>query len=301
MKNLFGKQNITVVTHDGIFHADDVLCVALLEISFPDAYVWTIRTRDENKFFDADYVLDVGNKNTVEDGTVFFDHHDRPELKECHSNGIQMAACGKLARHLGFPQQLWERALYSVEAQDNGQKELSLQWPNPFSFVSSLNIGWDKKLNGEEQSRQFRIAVDMAKTVLQNILAAIALENKAEQIVSTAIGEATEHVAVLPQYVGGWQKFVCRHNADNPADRIMAVVFPSNSGYNVQMVPVSESSFETYVSLPWKGLRSSELDTKSGIAGGVFVHPAGFLGAWTSLESAVDAALKAVATYEWPE
>jgi uncharacterized UPF0160 family protein len=79
----------------------------------------------------------------------------------------------------------------------------------------------------------------------------------------------------------------------------MAVVFPSNSGYNCQMVPVSENSFDTYVSLPWKGLRGVELDTESGIPGGVFVHPAGFLGAWESLESAVDAALKTIATYEW--
>ena len=297
MKNL--SENIKAVVHNGIFHADDVLCVALLRVAFPNATVEVVRTRNEAEFVGANFVLDVGNKNTVEGGTVFFDHHDRPDLKECHENGIQMAACGKLARHLGFPQQLWERALYAVEAQDNGQKELSLQWPNPFSFVSSLNVGWDKNLNGPEQRHQFDLVVAMSVIVLKNILAAIALEDKAEQVVSTAIGEATEHIAVLPQYVGGWQKFVCQHNADNPADRIMAVVFPSNSGYNVQMVPVSENSFDTYVSLPWKGLRGAELDTVSGIPGGVFVHSAGFLGAWESLESAVDAALKTVGTYEW--
>ena len=271
-----------------------MLCVALVELAYPEAYVWPIRTRNEYEFEDADFVLDVGNRSGVFDGVVYFDHHDRPEFKAVHPNGIQMAACGKLARHLGFPQQLWERALYAVEAQDNGQKDLSLQWPNPFSFIPSLNVGWDKNINGHEQSRQFRIAVDMAKVVLENILESIALEDKAEQIVNTAIGEATGHIAFLPQYVGGWQKFVCRHNANNPADKIMCVVFPSNSGYSVQMVPASENSFDTYVSLPWKGLRGAELDTASGIPGGVFVHPAGFLGAWTSLESAVDAALKTV-------
>ena len=39
-----------ICVHNGSFHADDVLCVALAHIEYPNEKIEAIRTRDENEF-----------------------------------------------------------------------------------------------------------------------------------------------------------------------------------------------------------------------------------------------------------
>ena len=223
----------------------------------------------------------------MESNRVQFDHHEPEPQKKKHENGVYYAACGKLAEFLRFPTSLFDRALYAVEAQDNGQKELSLQYPNPFSFISSLNVDWDKNLFGPEQDRQFDIAVDMARIVLNNILESIKLESFASVVMANALKASKGAIVELPQYIGGWQKHVCSHNEFAKNDRKLVVVFPSGGNWNVQVVPKSETSFESWSKIPFAGLRSAELDKATGIPGGVFVHPAGFLGSWQTKEAAL--------------
>lgn len=288
---------LTVCVHNGVFHADDVICVALLQLKYGTNNVTVIRSRKPEDFEKADYVLDVGNTNRidVEHNKVWFDHHEKEDQKKQHANGVYYAACGKLAEYLGFPASLFDRALYAVESQDNGQKELSLQFPNPFSFVSTFNVEWDKNLYGVEQDQQFDIAVGMARIVLNNILESIKLESFASVVMANALTASKNAIVELPQYVGGWQKYVCRHNLLASNDQKLVVVFPSGKNWNVQVVPESETSFESRAKLPFAGLRGIDLDKAAGIPGGVFVHPAGFLGSWTSKEAAMAIAQLTVA------
>ena len=50
---------LTVGTHSGTFHADDVLAFALLRV-FVDADAVPVRTRDKDKLDACDVVIDVG-------------------------------------------------------------------------------------------------------------------------------------------------------------------------------------------------------------------------------------------------
>lgn len=291
-------EKIVVCVHNGVFHADDVICVALLQLKYGTNNVTVIRSRKQEDWDKADFVLDVGNTNRIdaEHNKVWFDHHEKESEKKAHANGVYYAACGKLAEHLGFPASLFDRALYAVEAQDNGQKDLSLQFPNPFSFISTFNVEWDKNLYGSEQDLQFNLATDMARTVLQNILNSISLEHFASTLVANALTESKGSAIVeLDRYVGGWQKYICQHNLLTPDDQKLVVVFPSGKNWNVQVVPKSETSFESWAKLPFAGLRGADLDKASGIAGGVFVHPAGFLGSWATKEAALAIAQLTVA------
>ena len=200
-------EKIVVCVHNGVFHADDVICVALLQLKYGTNNVTVIRSRKQEDWDKADFVLDVGNTNRidVEHNKVWFDHHEKESEKKAHANGVYYAACGKLAEHLGFPASLFDRALYAVEAQDNGQKDLSLQFPSPFSFISTFNVEWDKNLYGSEQDLQFNLATDMARTVLQNILNSISLEHFASTLVANALTESKGSAIVeLDRYVGGW-------------------------------------------------------------------------------------------------
>ena len=69
-----GKDELWVATHNGKFHKDDVLSVAIVKLALPDHKINVVRTRDEDIINAADIVLDVGG---VCDPEKFrFDHHD---------------------------------------------------------------------------------------------------------------------------------------------------------------------------------------------------------------------------------
>lgn len=66
--------------------------------------------------------------------------------------------------------------------------------------------------------------------------------------------------------------------------------------WRVQCVPVSKDSFTSRQPLPeaWRGFRDEQLDGITGIAGGVFVHAAGFIGGNKTREGALAMAKKAL-------
>lgn len=70
------RRKVRVGTHDGFFHADDVLALALLKRMF-----WCdfeiIRTRDKMILDGCDMLVDVGGKY---DGKRYFDHHHDKNL-----------------------------------------------------------------------------------------------------------------------------------------------------------------------------------------------------------------------------
>ena len=50
---------LKAVTHNGIFHADDIFSAAILLKVFPDISIY--RTRDQDQIDKADIVFDVGH------------------------------------------------------------------------------------------------------------------------------------------------------------------------------------------------------------------------------------------------
>lgn len=78
-----------VVTHNGMFHADDVYAIALVKMMKLPGYRKVIRTRDPALMEDAQLVIDVGFKY---DGVKYFDHHQK-EGCPTFSDGQKKAAC----------------------------------------------------------------------------------------------------------------------------------------------------------------------------------------------------------------
>lgn len=87
---------------------------------------------------------------------------------------------------------------------------------------------------------------------------------------------------------------------DGGASKVVYVLYPEkpspDAKWRIQAVPVSSDSFESRKPLPeqWRGFRDEKLDEISGIAGGVFVHAAGFIGGNKSFEGAKAMAVKAL-------
>ena len=116
-----------MAVHNGIFHADDVFGVALMQSIYNDLEI--IRTRDEELIKTCDIVSDVGNGK--------YDHHHVDKIRR--ENGIPYCGFGLLWRDFGisyinakFPelsnlkeqQEVAEKVdtilIQQIDAQDNG-------------------------------------------------------------------------------------------------------------------------------------------------------------------------------------
>ena len=269
-----------VAVHDGVFHADDALCVALLETVL-GRKCDMIRSRKENELKEADIICDVGHGE--------FDHHQ--EDSEMYQNGIKMAACGKVARALcdaGYItkdelEKLKIKALYAVEALDNGQKDTE-SYPNPFTFVSIMNNVGPDGIYGATQDARFAQVVDMAKIVLEQIFAISREEIENVSLLKDYIyhREDPNYVIMEDKYIRSWQNMIIDYNnQETESGRIMIVMYPMNSKeWRIQVAPKSNSSFDSWVKIP---IGVSALD------GFVFRHNAAFIAGFTNRESAIEA------------
>jgi len=316
---------IKVGVHNGIFHTDDVLCVVMIKYLYNknmlDSYQ-VVRTRDEKRLSECDIVCDIGCKDIITDNRLCFDHHQADS--ESYPNGVKMAACGKLFRYLNNrnyfgldetgTEYMLEHLFYPIEAQDNGQQNIEeVRCPNQLSFVSAFNANWDED-QGIQDSR-FNEAVFIGYEIFIKLLQRARSTQKITIEMSQEIDKYSSNpdgVLILSKFIP-WNEAVLKYNnALHELDRkmgsirkignedkgnniISAVVFPAiGEGYNCQMVPVDKGTYDTYKTLPWKGLRGDELSNASDIEGGIFCHPAGFISGWKTLESAHKAGLSAI-------
>lgn len=98
-----------LIVHDGVFHADDVLCAAMAKSLNPD--VWIQRTRrldpmDIELNGNGVYIADVGGGK--------YDHH-QPDAA-VREDGAKYAACGLLYEE-------WKDALFNTK---EGQQYLRI-------------------------------------------------------------------------------------------------------------------------------------------------------------------------------
>jgi uncharacterized UPF0160 family protein len=272
-----------VAVHNGVFHADDVLCVALLE-HFLERDVTVIRNRKEDVLAEADIICDVGHGE--------FDHHQ--EDSEKYPNGIKMAACGKVARALASAgyitvdelELLKVKALYAVEGLDNGQKDETDPYPNPFSFVSVINNTDDEGgIYGTAQDAKFAQAVEMAKIVLERIMVTIKEEIENASLLEDYIyrRENPHYVIMEDKYIRSWQNRIIDYNDKvEENERIMIVMYPSGqpNEWRIQVVPKASNSFESWIKIPEK---------VAALDGFVFRHAAAFIAGFTNKDSAIEA------------
>ena len=88
--------NITIATHNGNFHADDVFSIAALMNIFPSFNL--IRTRKLELIAKADIVIDVGGEYDADNGR--FDHHQRNGAGQ-RENGIPYSSFGLVWQKYG--------------------------------------------------------------------------------------------------------------------------------------------------------------------------------------------------------
>lgn len=302
-------QAVTVVTHNGVFQADDVFSVTAMEILNPRMRL--VRTRDADAIKAADVVIDVGG--IYDPDANRFDHH-QPGRAGARPNGILYSAFGLVWKEYGKrtcfllgvdPDQVEAVALevdrslvQGIDALDNGQSEClgTRGLVDPVSIsgaISSLNPTWCEPNDPQAFDNAFWLATSMARLVLERAVASAYAKVRAREGVLKAIWTAKgSQIIVLDQGGMPWQEIVHEH-----APKALFVVFQSPEGtWMVQCVPDALGSFGKRKELPveWAGLRDAEFQAKTGVKSGVFCHPGQFICGATTQEGAMELALLAV-------
>lgn len=286
--------DLTVVTHNGNFHADDVFSIAVLKHVYPSFNL--VRTRDKALMDSADIVIDVGGQYDPDAGR--FDHHQRGGAGE-RENGIPYSSFGLVWQKYGLAlcdnnQAVADRVdaglVSTIDAIDCGHVEGVQQGISLSQTISMYNPTWEES---PEFDKCFDEAVEFASRMLTRFIASASGSVNAKAIVAKAIESAEDpRVIVLEKYTP-WKKTV--HILSSEA---LYMVYPSHSGqWILQTVPVEPGSFEDRKSLPkaWAGLSDEDFQAKTGLDDAVFCHNGLFIAGTKSFESTMELAEVALA------
>lgn len=161
------KQNTLVIgTHNGIFHADEVVAIAILCLHYKDYEIIIVRTRDENVLALCDICVDVGEGK--------YDHHQRG-FDSYRDNNVLYASAGLVWRDFGeklikkyleenFPKmsdyfsfEIWkdfdEKFIIPVDIEDNGKNAIKKE-KSDVETKAETNIKMDKKYTEEEVNKR---------------------------------------------------------------------------------------------------------------------------------------------------
>ena len=274
---------LTIATHNGNFHADDVFSIAALKSVFPSFKL--VRTRDLELIAKADLVIDVGGEYDADAGR--FDHHQRGGAGE-RENEIPYSSFGLI----------WQK--YGLEICDGNQKVANAVDAGLVSTIDADDCGYGERVDGISLSRTismfnptwqeesdfdagFDEAVEFASRLLTRFIASAHAGISAKSIVAKAIEDAEDpRVIVLEKYTP-WKKTV--HALSEEA---LYMIYPSQTGqWRIQTVPVEPGSFENRKPLPkqWAGLSNQELKDVTDIDDAMFCHNGLFIAGAESFES----------------
>lgn len=297
-----------MVTHDGKFHADEVLASAVLVDLFPNADLLRTRDRSLTSARDGRIVFDVGGRYDPEQG--LFDHHQPGAPRR--ATGLPYSAFGLIWEEYGHQwlasfvevehlQEVFERiseeVVEVVDAVDNGELspasagkigQLSL-----FSLISDLAPSW------KDESE----AAMTAAFVQAQMFAAVSLRSRAKSIHASlqARTEVRRAIASSAGPVLRLERGMPWHSAihEAGAEHIRMVVHPrTNGSWVVSTVPAEPGGgYETRLDLPeaWAGLENADLQAASGIATAIFCHRKLFMAVAGTEEDALAMAEEAIA------
>lgn len=236
---------IEIVTHDGVFHADEVLAVSLIR-AFNLEKIKVTRVPHQTTDFDAyDLVIDIGMKY---DGIKHFDHH--------HDECLPSAA-GLVWKSLDLIYPTVDELVALVSEFDTGLKKC-----NKFEYPRLVtNLNHREPHNAEAQGEAFLQAVSFTTAMIYNMVDYDEAKFETRRIVENA--KVINGILELPEYRKGWTDFI---NGEIRPDVKRVVWYEKNKDvWYVQVPAMSKTTYD----LNGPRLSPSELC--------IFVHANGFL------------------------
>ncbi|PKU22334.1 hypothetical protein CWS72_21890 [Telmatospirillum siberiense] len=293
---------LTVATHSGTFHADDVFAYAILKAA-TGGDLTLVRTRDGAVLAPADVVFDVGG--VFDAGARRYDHHMRD--KPLRTDGAPYSSAGLVWRDFGAEavrgllpaagdeavQSVWQALdaglIRDVDLMDNGAT-------TPMSgHFSALLEAWNPTFaeEGRDETEAFLAAADLAGAVLLRTCARAHADVLARREVAEAARASEDPAILVLDRRVPWEEAVFALGLA----QVLYVVRPAGNDWTCSAVPPEKGSFAQRRPLPdaWAGLRDEALAAVSGVADATFCHPARFVCGARSREGALALARGAVA------
>lgn len=295
-----------LITHDGRFHADEVLSSVVLRGLYPHAEI--IRTRDAGIITPgfSKIVYDVGGLHDPEQ--MIFDHHQPGALQR--EDGITYSSFGLVWGHFGRAwlskvakinaidvEDVWtgvDRGLVrSVDAADNGVSLKNAGGPLDITLlIESFAPPFDAPDPDISIDTAFFEVLDVMSTVFSRHVNNVSARVRATRIVSEIL-ETREPGPVLELPYGmPWAGAVRRAAAED----ILFVVAPRRDAWEISTVRTGPSGFENRMDFPeaWAGLSGEALVETSGVPGLRFAHAKRFFAVADTRKAALEAISEAI-------
>lgn len=282
------KGAVNFGTHNGIFHCDEVVGIAILELAYMGTPVYVRRTRDAEELKQLDVVIDVGGGK--------FDHHIA-NFNVCRPSGVKYASAGLVWKvfaieaiknvidEIGISmtedelqklkKETDNKVIMHVDMEDNGEKGKK----HPFSFIPNFLPPYFEE---PDFDACFEKAEKLTVEVLKGIITAKALKERSRKIKNMAKKEIKESYKQMKDGIlqisaqnMPWQEIVVGINEDND-NAVKFVIFPYPAGgWAAQSVPPSmQKQFSQLVPFPkeWAGGNENTLPKISGVRTATFCH-----------------------------
>lgn len=291
---------LTIGTHNGIFHSDEVLACAILCLTNSNLSVQILRTRNCDMLTRCDICVDIGGGK--------FDHH-QAGFNTTRENGMKYASAGLIWKNYGdqlinlilekyFPKikcntdsifKLFDDSFISlVDCEDNGIPTEK----HCFSFISSFLPLWFNN-DTDDFNNQFFKVLETTMVVLEEELKTTIGKEIAKR---TILGNWNDTncfnngILEIPSQTIDWVETVISINESIKAKHINFVIFPyPNGGWAAQCVPPSfANKFGQRIAFPyeWAG-QTDKLPQISGVEGATFCHNGRFFARATSRDAII--------------
>lgn len=296
-----------LVTHNGGFHADDVMAYAILkEVLTRRGESWTIeRTRDPEVISRADIAFDIGFEYDATKNR--YDHHQRGRAG-ARENGILYAAAGLTWKHFGHElcenEAVWsqvDRSLISaIDAQDNGQDVIKETYFKDVIFTQlgmyfyHFEPGPFEASTPEILLEKFEQASDFARGILVRALHNFNEYEKAFQEAKKVYEDAVDKTILI--FKKNYERPTWKRMSEFPEPVFVIYYTEKNDQWKVEAVPERPESQTSRKLAPdsWRGSGPEQMVAATGVADAMFCHPSGFLFGAKSFESALELAKKAL-------
>ncbi len=303
---MFGfKKTISVCTHNGSFHADEVFACATLSIwADKNGYKLKIRrSRDPEIIEKSDIVVDVGMVYDPENGR--FDHHQKGGAGT-RPNGIPYASFGLVWKHYGemicdsaeVASIIDNKLVVPVDAKDNGVTIIKSVYPGVEEYSITRDIivafrkSWKDKLSQNDVN--FVEILNFAKTILlKEIDSQTALLEGKDMFIKMIEMYGANEITVIDKDVP-WEELTA---TKYPQIKYMIYPEPETDSWCIETPRDNVYMYETNrVLFPdnWRGLRDEYLVKVSGVKDAIFCHKGGFFAVAKTKEGAIEMAKKSL-------
>lgn len=298
-----------LVTHNGGFHADELLSSVILTRLFPEARIVRSRAAEWITPGSDRIIYDVGG--LYDPQAQIFDHHQRgAPLRE---DGQPYSSFGLVWKHhgraylaaLGVPEADNEvvhgdfdrKFVLPIDLMDNGALNPASAGPLAAltlpSLLETLKPVFDEK-DADAEDRGFQAALAIARSLVEAGIAQRAAKSRAEALVTAAIAQTGDRRVLELPYGMPFRPAIVKAGADH----LLFVVHPRDRDWCITGIRQAEEGFELRADLPaaWAGLSNGDLEAVCGVKGATFCHNGRFIAAASTREAILRMADLAVKT-----